>query len=271
MAEKYKPGDKVWISTSYNGGYRKATILSKPFRKCKKTYVELLYIDTFPSYVRTIEDVNLLSDVVKRSLKVQNTTIIKKSKETIKMALTKPAIVTAAVLSIVAIGGLFISGNFNSLVTSKADVDQSWAMVETQYQRRFDLIDNLATSVKSAQKQELSVFTEIADARKQYNASSDKAQAASNIETNITSIVPKLQEAYPEIASNKQVQQLMTGLKETENSILTARDGYNTTAKNYNVNIKSFPKNIFAGMFGYKEQSLFKADTGASKAVKVNL
>lgn len=190
------------------------------------------------------------------------------------MSLTKPAIVTAVILSIVAIGGLFIAGNFNSLVTSKAEVDQSWAMVETQYQRRFDLIDNLATSVKSAQKQELSVFGEIANARKLYNAagsSSDKAQAASNIETNITSIVPKLQEAYPEIASNKQVQQLMTDLKETENSILTARDGYNTTAKNYNVNIKSFPKNIFAGMFGYKEQTLFKSDTGASKAVKVNL
>ena len=190
-----------------------------------------------------------------------------------KMKLSKPAIITGVVLLIDMFFGLWFAGNYNNLVSSKAQVDNSWASVEVQYQRRLDLIDNLVSSVKGSQTQEQKVFGDIAKARTAYNSASstnDKVAAASQIETNVA-LIPKLQEAYPELKSNVLVQSLMAELSGTENSIATARDGFNKTATNYNVNIARFPKNMFAGWFGYDKQSLFTDTSGASVAPKVNL
>ena len=185
--------------------------------------------------------------------------------------MSKPAIVLAFILGFLFVSGLWLMGNYNSLVGSKNQVDKSWASVETQYQRRFDLIDNLVESVKGSQKQEVAVFGEIAKSRKQYLSATntnDKAVAMSSLETNIA-LIPRLQEAYPELRSNENVQMLMTDIRGTEDGILKARDTFNTTATNYNTNILSFPKNIFARVFGFEKQSLFKADAGTSVAPKV--
>ena len=185
--------------------------------------------------------------------------------------MSKAAITTGIILGSLALIGLLISGNYNSLVNSKNQVDKSWASVETQYQRRLDLVDNLVQSVKGAQKQEITVFGDIAKSRVAYNSASstsDKASAASQLETNIA-LIPRMQEAYPDLMSNVQVSALMDQLKGTEDTIAKARDGYNKTATNYNTNIQSFPKNIFANMFGYEKQSLFKSESGAEKGVKV--
>lgn len=189
------------------------------------------------------------------------------------MKLTKQARITGIVLVIILFVGLWIGGNYNSLTVSRNEVDNSWAKIETQYQRRLDLIDNVVASVKGAQGQEQKVFGDIAKARSAYNNAgntSDKAAAASQLETNIA-VIPKLQEAYPELKSNEQVTKLIDEVRGTEGQIATARDRYNDTATNYNNNISRFPKNIFANSFGFKKQSLFKADTAAAKAPKVNL
>lgn len=186
--------------------------------------------------------------------------------------MSKAAITTAFILGFFAIMAMWFSGNYNSLVTSRNQVEKSWSMVETQYQRRLDLIDNLVQSVKGAQKQEQEVFGKIAEARSRYLAASndnDKAQAASDIETNIA-LIPRLQEAYPDLKSNAQVTKLMDELKGTEDVIQKARDTYNTTANNYNTGIQRFPKNIFAGMFGFEKKALFKSESGAEKGVKVS-
>ena len=188
------------------------------------------------------------------------------------MRLSRPAIITGAVLVFMLLIGLIFAGNYNSLVQSKATVDQSWGSVETQYQRRLDLVGNLVASVKGAQGQEQAVFGKIADARTAYNnasTTSDKAAAASTVESNIA-LIPKLQEAYPDLKSNAQVTQLMAQLTGTEDSILSARNDYNAQATKYNVAILRFPKNIFASMFGYHPQSLFKADSAAATAPTVN-
>lgn len=189
------------------------------------------------------------------------------------MQLTRPAIVTAILLGFVFIFGLWILGNYNSLVQNKAKVDNAWATVEVQYQRRMDLIDNLVGSVKGGQKQEREVFGKIADARKIYNnpnsSTSDKAQAASQIETNVA-LIPRLQEAYPDLKSNAQVAQLMNQLTGTEDGIAKARIDFNNTATNFNIGIARFPTNLFAGIFGYTKVALFKADTGASKPPNVS-
>lgn len=187
------------------------------------------------------------------------------------MKISKPAIVTGIVLVVMLFLGMTIAGNYNSLVTSRNGVDNSWAKVETQYQRRYDLIGNLVESVKGAQGQEQKVFQAIADGRKQYAAATSpdqQAAAATKIETNLA-IVPRLQEAYPELKSNVQVTALMNQLTGTEDSILTVRNTYNDTVNTYNNSIESFPKSIFANMFGYHARHLFQADKAAAQAPKV--
>jgi LemA protein len=188
------------------------------------------------------------------------------------MQVSKAAIKTLIICGIILLIALWLGGNYNSLVKARAQVDQSWASVETQYQRRLDLVGNLVASVKGAQGQEQAVFGKIADARSAYNSassSSDKAAAASQVETNLA-VIPRLQEAYPDLKSNTQATSLMSQLTGTENGIMAARDNYNKVATNYNVNVGSFPKNLFANAFGYQKQALFKSDAGAATAPKVD-
>lgn len=185
--------------------------------------------------------------------------------------MSKSAITVGIILGIVAFMALWVMGNYNSLVSSRNAVEKSWSMVETQYQRRLDLVENLLNSAKGAQGQEREVFIKIAEARTKYNAATtdnDKAAAAGVLETNIA-LLPRLQEAYPDLKSNNQVQALMNELTKTEDGILKARDQYNTTANNYNTNIERFPKSIFANTFGFDKKTLFKADEGAAKSTKV--
>lgn len=184
--------------------------------------------------------------------------------------LSKPAIIT--LISLLAIFLLFgwLVGNYNSLVTANNAVRQSWSKVQTQYQRRFDTIDNLVEATKGAQGQEQKVFGAIADARKQYNA--NPTGAADQVDGAVTTTVAnlqRLQEAYPELKSNQEVIQLMTDLKTTEGDILAARNTYNDTATNYNNNISRFPKSIFASIFGYHEKPLFESEKGSEKGAKI--
>lgn len=186
--------------------------------------------------------------------------------------MSKAAIFVGVFVGFVFMVGLWFVGNYNSLVTSRNQVEKSWSMVETQYQRRLDLIDNLVSSVKGAQGQEKEVFIKIAEARTRYNSATTddgKTAAANDIETNIA-LLPRLQEAYPDLKSNQQVQTLMTELKGTEDGIQKSRDTYNTTANNYNTGIQRFPKNMFANTFGFTAKTLFKSDQGAEKATKVS-
>lgn len=187
--------------------------------------------------------------------------------------MSKTAKVTGVILGILLIIGIWLMGNYNSLIVSKSQVDKSWAMVETQYQRRLDLIDNLVASVKGAQKQEVDVFVKIAEARKVYNNPSstteEKVNASSQIETNVVALLPRLQEAYPDLKSNQQVQGLMNELSGTENGILKERNKFNETVTNYNINIQRFPKSVFANMFGFEKHNLFKSNAGASVAPTV--
>ena len=113
---------------------------------------------------------------------------------------------------------------------------------------------------------------DIAAARSQYNNATTtdaKAAAATSIES--INIVPRLQEANPDLKSNQQVQSLMDSLQAQEKDISGVRDGYNDTVTNYNNNITSFPKSMFAGIFGFDKAQLFKSETGAAKGVELKL
>jgi LemA protein len=198
--------------------------------------------------------------------------ISKKTKEKI-VKLGKPAIITAVVLGLLAIIGFWLAGNYNSLVQANNAVDNSKAKIDTQLERRYELIDNIVASVKGSQAQESDVFGKIAEARKigsSATSEGQKADANAAIDTQIA-LLPRLQEAYPELRSNDQVTRLIQELQGTAGQVASARDNYNNTVTNYNTNITSFPKNIFAGMFNFQKKDLFKASKAAETNPKVDL
>ena len=161
---------------------------------------------------------------------------------------------------------------FNSLVSKNEEVDNQWAKVETQYQRRFDLIPNLVETVKGAMKQEQDVFGKIADARTKYAGSKtvdEKAVAASEVEGALARLLVVM-ENYPQLKSMDVVLSLKDELAGTENRVSVERTRFNDTVKEINVSVKKFPTNLFAFLFGFGERSYFQAVVGSEEAPKVN-
>lgn len=176
------------------------------------------------------------------------------------------AIVVVVIIIVVALMGMY-----NSLVTKSQAIDAQWAQVETQYQRRFDLIPNLVNTVKGMMKQEQTVFQAIADARTKYGSAKSvdaKAAAAGEVESALGRLLAVV-ENYPELKSSQNVTSLMDELAGTENRISVERRRYNELVRDYNTQIKTFPTNMLAGMFGFSEKAYFQSVSGADQAPKV--
>lgn len=189
----------------------------------------------------------------------------------------KPAIVTLVVLAFVGIIGLWLAGNYNDLVRARNQVKNAASTIETRQAERYELVDNIVNSVKGSMAQESDVFKGIADARRVAGnaapGSQEEAQAQDNLnkQTNqLVAVIPRLQEAYPDLKSVDQVKDLITQLQKSAGDVRTARDNYNTTATNYNTNVTSFPKNVFAGIFNFDEAKLYQATTEEKKVPTVN-
>ncbi len=168
---------------------------------------------------------------------------------------------------------LFGWAKYNSLVKSNIAVDAQWAQVQSQYQRRFDLIPNLVNSVKGAMKQEQAVFDAIAQARTQYAGATTpdaQAAAASNVESSLSRLLVVM-ENYPQLKSVDTVQSLMAELSGTENRIAVERMRYNDMVASYNAGVQTFPGNIIAKMFGFHARTMFQAQAGAETPPTVNL
>lgn len=164
-------------------------------------------------------------------------------------------------------------GMYNGMAQQNQDVEASWSQVENQMQRRYDLVPNLVNSVKGSMKQEQKIFDAIADARKAYGSAStdkEKMEANGNLDQSVGTLVNVIQENYPELTSNKNVQMLMTQLEGTENRISTERRRYNLSVKSYNRAVVTFPKNIFANMMGLGKKPYFEAVAGAENAPTVD-
>jgi len=176
-----------------------------------------------------------------------------------------------AILVVAIIIAVALVGIYNSLVAKSQAIDAQWSQVETQYQRRFDLIPNLVNSVKGMMKQEQTVFDSIAQARTRYGSATtvnEKAAAAGEVETALGSLIAVM-ENYPELKSSQNVTQLMDEISGTENRISVERRRFNDLVRDYNTQIKTFPTNMLAGMFGFTEKEYFKSVSGAEKAPKV--
>ncbi|MHB8085488.1 MAG: LemA family protein [Dehalococcoidia bacterium] len=176
-----------------------------------------------------------------------------------------------AVVLVVIIIALSLMGVYNSLVSKSQAIDAQWAQVETQYQRRYDLIPNLVSAVKGMMKQEQTVFQAIDDARAKYGSATTvdaKAEAAGQVETSLGRLIAVM-ENYPDLKSSQTVINLMDELAGTENRISVERRRYNDLVQDYNTQIKTFPTNMMAGMFGFGPKQYFQSVTGADQAPKV--
>jgi LemA protein len=177
------------------------------------------------------------------------------------------------VVGIVVIVGLYMTGLYNGLVVNNEAVDAQWAQVESQYQRRLDLVPNLVNSVQGAMKQEQTVFTALADARTKYGgaATADAKAAALGEFDSALSRLLVVMENYPQLQSIQAVRDLMVEIAGTENRISVERMRYNEAVRDYNIRVKSFPRTVLAGWFGFGPRTMFEATTGAEVAPEVQL
>ena len=180
-------------------------------------------------------------------------------------------IVLVVILVIVlAIYSLF-AGNYNKFVKMDVAIKAAWSQVENQLQRRYDLIPNLVETVKGYAKQEKSVLVEVTNARAKVGGAGnipDKI-AANNQLSGALSRLLLVVERYPDLKSNQNFMRLQDQLAGTENRIAVERMRYNEAVKAYNEAVRSFPANIIAGMFNFKESPYFEAPKEAKAAPQV--
>jgi LemA protein len=173
---------------------------------------------------------------------------------------------------IILLGG-YVWLTYNRLITTSETITNQWAQVETQYQRRFDLIPNLVASVKGVMAQEQKIFGELAQARANYSkavGADQKASAASQVETSFSRLLAVM-ENYPQLKSAENVQTLMSQIEGTENRISVERKRFNDTVQVFNMLVKRFPSSLIANQLGYTSKNYFEAEDSADKAPQVNL
>lgn len=186
------------------------------------------------------------------------------------------------IIGAVVIFGIYswVKGINNTAVMLNQNVEQSWGDVQTAYQRRNDLIGNLVNTVKGAADFEKSTLTAVIEARSKAtsvkidpaNITPEQLAEFNKAQSGVSSSLSRLLvtvEAYPELKANQNFLKLQDELASTENQILTARTRFNEAVKPYNSHVKTFPNNLFAGMFGFKEKAYFTAVEGAEKPVEV--
>jgi LemA protein len=190
-------------------------------------------------------------------------------------------IIFAAFLLIVFVAYRFIAGNYNAMVAKDLAIKTAWAQVENNYQRRANLIPNLVNTIKGSAKFEQETLTQVMAARASAtsikidpsNITPDqlaKFQAAQNQAGGAISRLLAVAENYPDLKTTDAFRDLMNELAGTENRITFARKTFNESVQDYNLSIKTFPQNMVAGFFGFKEKAFFQADAGADKPVEVN-
>lgn len=200
----------------------------------------------------------------------------------------KPAIIGGALFLLVVIIIIWIVSSYNGILTKEQSVDHAWGNVESQYQRRKDLIPNLERSVKAYTKHEGETYIAVTKARSQAAdrfAEADEAatgmapdsqaslnrysDAQANAARALDVYVNAVKEAYPDLQSSENFRMFQTQLEGTENRIQNAREEYNTQVKEYNVAVRRFPAVMISGIMGFGKRPMFQAEAGASRAPQV--
>lgn len=192
----------------------------------------------------------------------------------------KTWIVLAVIAVILLLAYSSVKNSYNSMVTMQEGVTAQWSQVENVYQRRSDLIPNLVSTVKGYADFEKETLTQVIEARAKatsvtVNPEKLDAQSLKNFQdaqSGLSSALSRLMvvvEKYPDLKANQGFLDLQAQLEGTENRITVERQKFNESAQAYNTLIRKFPKNIFAGMFGFEKKAYFEAEKGAEKAPQV--
>jgi LemA protein len=185
--------------------------------------------------------------------------------------------IIVAVLALLLIGGC---NSYNGFVSAEEDVEKTWADVQSQYQRRADLIPNLVNTVKGAADFEKSTLESVVNARAKAtsvnidpsNLSPEALQQFQAAQGELSSSLGRLLvtvERYPELKANSNFRDLTAQLEGTENRITVARDRFNEESTDYNKKIRRFPNSFFASVFGFDEKAQFQAQAGSENAPTV--
>ena len=176
--------------------------------------------------------------------------------------------------------GMYGCSSYNGLVDKDTQVEKAWANVQTQYQRRSDLIPNLVRTVQGAANFEKGTLVAVQEARSKATGITLKAdqltpeniqkfQAAQDQLSGSLSRLLAVAENYPQLKATQNFSELQAQLEGTENRITVARNDFNGVATSYNQSVRSFPNNIFAGIFGFSRKGLFEASQAAQNAPTV--
>ena len=187
---------------------------------------------------------------------------------------------TIGLIAVIAIIAFWLIGVYNGMVGLDEGVNTAWANVETQYQRRADLIPNLVNTVKGYAQHEQSTFEAVVNARSKAtsitidpsNVTPEKLQEFQQAQGELASALGRLiaiSENYPDLKASEQFKELQAQLEGTENRINVDSTNFNNEAKKYNTTIRTFPRNMFAGMLGFTQRAYFEAEAGANQAPKV--
>ncbi|HVZ56590.1 MAG TPA: LemA family protein [Chitinophagaceae bacterium] len=185
------------------------------------------------------------------------------------------------ILGLVLLLGVWGCGGYNGLVKQDEVVKNAWNNVQSQYQRRADLIPNLVNTVKGAANFEQTTLTKVIEARAKAtsvtidanNLTAENMQKFQQAQGELSGALSRLlavAENYPDLKATQNFQDLQKQLEGTENRIAVARNDFNSAVNTYNTKVRSFPMNLFSGMFGFKVKEGFKADEGSQKAPTVN-
>lgn len=183
-----------------------------------------------------------------------------------------PLTITLVIAGILVI---WLVTSYNGLVTGRATVQNQWAQVETQYQRRVDLVPNLVSTVKGAANFEQQTFVQVTEARSafaQAKSVGDRGQviaAAGNFDAALSRLLVTV-EAYPQLQATQAFRDLMTQLEGTENRVAVARKDYNDAVAAYNIRVLRFPGRLAAVLFGFDAEKSFEAQPGSEVAPTVD-
>lgn len=172
-------------------------------------------------------------------------------------------------------------GSYNNLVTEDENVKKVWSNVQSQYQRRADLIPNLVNTVKGEANFERGTLNDVVNARARATSiqvnpddlTPEKLQQFQQAQGQLSQALGRLlmvTENYPNLRANDAFRNLQTQLEGTENRITVARNDFNAAVNTYNVKVRTFPTNIFAGMMGFRTRTPFEADAGSQNAPSVD-
>ncbi|MGI6478486.1 MAG: LemA family protein [Salinivirgaceae bacterium] len=186
------------------------------------------------------------------------------------------------ILILLVVFGIMAYSSYNGMVSSEESVDAQWGKVESNYQRRLDLVENLVAVVKGYAGHENATLVGVIEARSKatgINISGDdltpeNIEQFQSAQDGLSSALSRLMvvvEQYPDLKASENYQRLMNDLMQIEESILVERNAFNDEARKYNTYIRKFPKIIFAKMFGFNAKGYFKASEEAQKAPKIEM